>query len=255
MKTSGADYTKKNEYRVGTSGWQYGHWKKIFYPENLKSSDWLGFYSKQFSTVEINATFYRDVRPSTFEKWYMVTPENFLFSVKMSRQITHFKKLKVEKAHIDNFLQRISFLKEKLGIVLIQLPPSLKFDKVIVSEFFSMLDNNYQYTVEVRNKSFIDDDFFEILKKHNIAFCIADSANRFPYYETITADFIYIRLHGSQRLYASEYTIEELKQWAQKIKKWSLPTYVYFDNDFMGYAVKNALKLKEFLTYNLEEQR
>jgi|UniRef100_A0A7C4EMD2 uncharacterized protein YecE (DUF72 family) len=240
---------------IGTSGWQYGHWRGIFYPQDLKYSEWFGFYCKHFSTVEINVTFYRDVKPSTFQKWYSITPDEFLFSVKTSRQITHFKKLKVTQELVDNFLNRTAFLKEKLGVILIQLPPSLKFDKSVIKDFFSILDKAYRYTIEVRNKTFIDDVFFNILKENNIAFCISDSAGRYPFYETITADFVYIRLHGSQRLYASEYTEEELKQWCQKIKSWNKTTYVYFDNDYMGYAVKNALQLKNMLTCNFQVQK
>lgn len=235
-------------YYIGTSGWQNGHWKGVFYPEKLKYSEWLYYYCKHFSTVEINVTFYRDVKSSTFQKWYNLTSEDFLFSVKLSRQITHFKKLKIDKTVIDYFLKTYSNLKEKLGVILIQLPPGLKFDRALVDNFISMLDKTYKYTIEVRNKTFINDIFFEILKLNNIAFCIADSAGRFPYYEIVTADFIYVRLHGSQRLYASEYTDEELNEWAQKLRIWNKPAYIYFDNDYMGYAVKNALKLKRLLT-------
>ncbi len=232
---------------VGTSGWQYGHWKNIFYPANLTYSEWLSFYSKHFSTVEVNVIFYRKVRPSTFQKWYSEVTETFLFSVKMSRQITHFKKLKIEQSILDSFIESVSILKDKLGVILIQLPPSLKFDEVLLKDFTSMLDKKYKYAIEVRNKTFIDDKFFDILKSEKIAFCIADSAGRYPYYEAITSDFVYIRLHGSKKLYVSEYTEEELFEWANKIKKWNMPTFVYFDNDFMGFAVKNALQLKNYL--------
>ncbi|MCS7203686.1 MAG: DUF72 domain-containing protein [Thermodesulfovibrio sp.] len=237
------------KYHIGTSGWQYGHWKRVFYPEELKYADWLKYYAKYFSTVEINVTFYRDVRASTFQNWYKLTPEEFLFSVKISRQITHFRKLRVEKPIIDGFLEKYKNLCEKLGVILIQLPPSLRFEGSLISDFLSNLDKSLKYTIEIRNKTFLHDNFFDMLKNHNIAFCISDSAGRYPYYEAITADFIYLRLHGSVKLYASEYTEEELKTWAQKIKNWNKTTYVYFDNDFMGYAVKNALKLKELLNH------
>jgi len=232
---------------IGTSGWQYGHWKGIFYPEELKYSEWLSYYCKYFSTVEVNVTFYKDIRVSTFQKWYQLTPNNFQFAVKLSRQITHFKRLKVDQALIENFIQKYSVLENKLGVILIQLPPGLKFDMNLITDFIHMLDKKYKYTIEVRNKTFINDIFFEILKKNNIAFCISDSAGRFPYYETITANFIYIRLHGSQKLYTSDYSDEELIELANKIKLWNKYTYVYFDNDYMGYAVKNALKIKKLL--------
>ncbi|WP_028844752.1 DUF72 domain-containing protein [Thermodesulfovibrio thiophilus] len=249
------DLQRGVKYHIGTSGWQYGHWKGIFYPEDLKPSEWFSFYCKYFSTVEINVTFYRDVEPSTFQKWYSLSPAEFLFSIKMSRQITHFKKLKVDKSLVDYFLDRYGTLKDKLGVILIQLPPSLKFDISLISDFLLILDKKYKYTMEVRNKTFINDKFFEILKEHSIASCIADSAGKFPYCEAVTADFVYARLHGSQHLYASEYTIEELNKWANKIKQWACETYVYFDNDYMGYAVKNGLKLKELLicTYPVQK--
>lgn len=234
---------------IGTSGWQYWHWRGIFYPYDLKSKDWLNFYNQHFNTVEINVTFYRDVKPSTLKNWYTTVRDDFIFSLKLTRQITHFKKLKVDKEMIDNFTKKISILNEKLGIILIQLPPSFKFDEAVLGNFFSMLDKNFNYAIEVRNITFIDDKFFNMLRENKIAFCIADSAGRYPYYEAITTDFIYIRLHGSQKLYASDYSDRELIDWADKIKRWNKRTYVYFDNDFMGYAVKNALRLKELLTF------
>ncbi|MCX7988240.1 MAG: DUF72 domain-containing protein [Thermodesulfovibrio sp.] len=239
---------RRLKFFVGTSGWQYGHWKGIFYPPDLKYSEWLQFYSKNFLTVEINVTFYRDVRSSTFQQWYSKVNRDFIFSLKMTRNITHFKRLRIDKETIDRFIERVSFLREKLGVILIQLPPSLKFDESLINEFCQFLDKKYSYAIEVRNKTFINDNFFIILQRENIAFCIADSAGRYPYYEAITADFVYIRLHGSQRLYASEYTDEELLEWAKKLKNWNRLSYIYFDNDYMGYAIKNALKLKKLLT-------
>ncbi len=238
---------RKLDFYVGTSGWQYGHWKSVFYPEDLKYSQWLSFYCKYFSTVEINVTFYRNVKSTTFQKWYSEVPENFLFSVKISRQITHFKKLKIEQYMLESFIENVSILRDKLGVILIQLPPSLKFDEKLLKDFTSMLNKNFKYAIEVRNKTFIDDRFFDILKKENIAFCIADSAGRYPYYEAITSDFVYIRLHGSKKLYTSEYTEKELSEWAIKIKNWKMPTFIYFDNDFKGFAVKNALQLRNYL--------
>jgi Uncharacterized conserved protein len=109
---------------IGTSGWQYGHWKGVFYPPNLKYSEWLSYYCKHFSTLEINVTFYRDVRISTFKKWYALTPDDFLFSLKLSRQITHFKRLRVDKELIDKFLEKSASLIDKLGIFSFSLPPA-----------------------------------------------------------------------------------------------------------------------------------
>lgn len=235
------------KYFIGTSGWQYWHWKKVFYPENLSSKDFFDYYIKYFDTTEINASFYRDIRETTFLKWYQNSPKNFIYSVKLNRVVTHFKRLKVDRKTLDNYINKISLLKEKLGVILIQLPPGLKFDVVLLEDFIGMLDKNFRYAIEVRNQSFICNSFFEILSKNNIAFCIADSAGRYPYHEVITADFVYIRLHGHERLYASSYSDKELVNYARKIKNWNKKTFVYFDNDFSGFAVLNALTLKKLL--------
>lgn len=235
------------KYFIGTSGWQYWHWKKVFYPENLSSKNFFDYYIKYFDTTEINASFYRDIRETTFLKWYQNSPKNFIYSVKLNRVVTHFKRLKVDRKTLDNYINKISLLKEKLGVILIQLPPGLKFDVVLLEDFIGMLDKNFRYAIEVRNQSFICNSFFEILSKNNIAFCIADSAGRYPYHEVITADFVYIRLHGHERLYASSYSDKELVNYARKIKNWNKKTFVYFDNDFSGFAVLNALTLKKLL--------
>lgn len=238
----------EEKFLVGTSGWQYGHWKAVFYPKELPYNKWLKYYNNFFNTTELNVTFYRDVKSSSFEKWYNTTSTDFKFSIKLNRLITHLKRLKVDAEIVNNFLIKMAILKEKLGIILIQLPPSLKFDISLLKDFLSCLNKSYRYAMEVRNNTFINDNFFELLRKSGIAFVLADSAGRYPYFEAITANFIYIRLHGSKRLYTSSYNDGELKKWAQKIILWDKKSYIYFDNDFSGYAVKNALKLKNFLT-------
>lgn len=236
------------ERHIGTSGWQYKHWKGVFYPQSLKNADWLSFYAQHFDTLEVNVTFYRNVKPSTYEKWYSTVPEDFLFSVKMSKFITHIKRLKVDGNSVNRFTESVHDLKEKLGVVLIQLPPGLKFDESLIRDFFAILDKELRYTVEARDRSFINDKFFSILNKNGVAWCIADSAGRYPYHETVTASFVYMRLHGSQRLYASDYSDDELKKWKDKILNWNRNTFVYFDNDFYGYAIKNARKLQQLFS-------
>jgi uncharacterized protein YecE (DUF72 family) len=226
---------------VGTSGWQYGHWQGVFYPEGLKSKDRLGFYARHLNTLELNVTFYRGVKPATFQKWYETVPSGFLFSVKMSRFITHIRRLDVEEESMRRFLKDIAVLKEKLGVVLIQLPPSLKYDRSLMTDFFDLLDPRLKYTIEARNKTFINDEFFSILNERDIAWCIAESAGRYPYHEAITAPFLYVRLHGRTVLYASNYTDDELRELAGKIRRWARDAYVYFDNDFESFAVLNAL--------------
>jgi len=224
--------------RIGTSGWNYPHWQKVFFPADLARTKWLDYLGKVFDTVEVNATFYRSMRPSTFAKWYRETPQGFVWAVKANRFITHIRRLEEVSEPLQNFLASLAPLKEKLGPVLFQLPPSLSFSPKVPSGRFAL---------EARNESWLSEEALCLLKEYQIAWCISDTAGRFPYREAVTTDFIYIRLHGSQRLYTSSYTDEELSAWARKILAWNLDTYVYFDNDFAGYAPINALRLKELL--------
>jgi len=235
------------EIRIGTSGWNYQHWKEIFYPADCAKSKWLEYYTEHFDTVELNATFYRLPQLKTFENWKTRTPDHFLWALKANKYITHIKQLKEPQEPLERFYTAASGLKEKLGPILFQLPPSLSFDEKEFENFCQFLNPSQRHTLEVRHPSWISDRLFVILKKHNIAFCIADTAGRYPYHEVVTSDFVYIRLHGSKKLYASEYSEKELQAWAKKIKEWGKDTYLYFDNDFEGYAVKNAKRLKEIL--------
>jgi uncharacterized protein YecE (DUF72 family) len=232
---------------IGTSGWNYPHWKKVFYPEGLKSKDWLSFYAQRFHTLELNVTFYRSVKAETFRKWYEAVPEGFLFSVKMSRFITHIRRLRVERDSLERFLGNISHLAEKSGVVLIQFPPSLKFDPDLVSTFFDLLDLHFRYTVEARNKTFICEEFYSLLRERNIAWCISETAGRYPSSEATTADFVYLRLHGREKLYASSYSDDALQEIKEKIVGWGKEAFVYFDNDFEGYAPQNASTLQAML--------
>ena len=235
------------EIRIGTSGWNYPHWKELFYPKGLSRNKWLEFYAEHFDTVELNVTFYRLPSEKTFKNWHKRVPENFLYSVKASRIITHVRRLKNVEDALENFYSAVSHLKEKCGPILFQLPPSLSFEEDLLEEFCSILRPEYRYALEIRHKSWIDDRVFEILRKYNIAFCISDSAGRFPYHEEVTADFVYVRLHGPTKLYASEYTEEQIREWAEKLRKWGRDAFIYFDNDFNAYAIKNAKMLKEYL--------
>lgn len=233
---------------IGTSGWNYDHWKGTFYPDTLPKSRWLEFYAQIFSTIEVNATFYRQVSQSTFERWRDKTPGGFIWAVKANRFITHIRRLQNVEDSLEKFFSQISVLGEKLGPVLFQLPPSLAFEPHAAEGFFSLLPIGRRYTIEARHESWTGSDVLSLLKKYGIAWCISDTAGRFPYLEAITADFVYIRLHGSRKLYASLYTEEELEIWAKKIKSWKIDAYAYFDNDFMGYAPKNAFRLRELLS-------
>ncbi len=233
---------------IGTSGYSYPHWSDgVFYPSGLPQSKWLEFYAENFNTVELNVTFYRLPAKKVFEGWYGRTPKDFLFVVKGSRFITHIKRLKNIEEPLNLFFGRASALKEKLGMILWQLPPSLKEDTKRLEQFLKLLkaQSKSRYTFEFRNQSWFTEEIYKILKKYNAALCIADSPS-FPKEEVVTADFVYVRFHGGTELYGSNYSDKELSNWAQKIKKWTkqnLDVYCYFNNDAYGYAIANAKTL------------
>ena len=235
---------------IGTSGFSYAHWEKgVFYPLDLPKAKQLEYYSKNFQTVELNNPFYHLPLAKTFQSWYQRTPHDFIFAVKASRYISHIKKLKGCGQPWRLFISRAEKLKEKLGPILFQLPASWKVDIKRLEGFLKILPKKHQYSFEFRHQSWFCQEVYQLLKKHKIALCLADS-NKWPYQEELTADFIYLRCHGSHYLYSSKYTDQELKKWAAKIKKWlkNRDVYVYFNNDANGYAVKNAQTLKKIFT-------
>jgi uncharacterized protein YecE (DUF72 family) len=232
---------------IGTSGWIYDHWSEVFYPKDCPKTKWLEFYAKHYGTVELNASFYRLPKPQTFENWRTRTPDTFLWAVKANRYITHIKRIKDVEEPLGRFCSSVELLKEKLGPLLFQLPPNLSFDEAVLSNFCQHLKGDHLYTLEVRHPSWAQKRVVEILKDNNIALCISDTAGRYPYIEEDTATFFYVRLHGSRKLYGSEYSEKELRTFARKIRDWSKDTYLYFDNDYRGYAIKNAKRLREIL--------
>lgn len=243
-----------SELYIGTSGWAYSHWEGIFYPRNLKAKDKLKYFSKHFKTVEVNYSFYRLPKATTYQKWYSQTPGNFLFSVKASRFITHIKRLKGIKEAWKQFLENALNLKEKLGPILFQFPPSFRATKENLErleEFFKIVTPRSKVSLafEFRHKSWCDEHIYKILKKYNIVWVITDSSC-YPRTDEVTADFIYIRLHGPTAMFSSKYTKEDLKTLSQKIKKWltaNKDVFVYFNNDFHGFAVENAKTLQKLL--------
>jgi uncharacterized protein YecE (DUF72 family) len=233
--------------RVGTSGWTYKHWEGIFYPGETPKSKWLEYYGGHFNTVELNASFYRLPKRETFENWKARTPDDFLWSVKASKFITHTRRLENSAEPLDRLYHVTSGLGKKLGVILFQLPPSLAYNEKTLRDFCETLNPQIRHAIEVRHPSWINDQAFSLLREFNIALCIADTAGRYPSCETITSDFVYIRLHGSRELYASKYSEKELRNWAEKVNAWNRETFIYFDNDFEGHAVNNAGRLKELL--------
>jgi uncharacterized protein YecE (DUF72 family) len=237
-----------NRVYIGTSGWSYDHWKEVFYEKGCSKSNWLKFYGKYFDSVELNSSFYRSIPYRTYENWRGITPNGFIWSVKANRYITHIKRLRDVAEPLKRFLGEISGLKEKLGPILFQLPPTLAFEEEAFDAFCSDLPRNKNMAVEARHPSWLEERALSSLRKHDMAWCISDTAGRYPYLEAVTAHFVYIRLHGSKQLYVSEYSEDEIKNLAEKITQWNKETYVYFDNDAKGHAPKNALKLKEILS-------
>lgn len=232
---------------IGTSGFDYTDWKNVFYPEDLIQKDWLSFYAKQFKTVEINATFYHSFDPSTYSHWYDQTPQDFHFTVKGSRFITHIKRLKNIDEPVNNFFQTIQYLKEKLSVVLWQFPANFKWtaeNKEKLIHFFTLLPNTSKQTFEFRHPTCLTSEVYELLNKNNFGFVINDSSV-FPSQEVVTADFAYLRLHGAGALYGSKYSKEEIKLWAERINRYrqKYDVFAYFNNDTSGFAVQNAKEL------------
>ena len=241
---------------IGTSGYNYPHWwNGVFYPSDLPQKKWLEFYAEYFDTVELNVSFYRLPRKEVFEGWYKRTPKKFVFAVKGSRFITHIKRLKDCRDPLSLLLDHASPLKEKLGAVLWQLPPRFKFQKERLEEFCVLLttlprSKLHRHAFEFRDESWFCPDAFRILEDFRFAFCMAHGPG-LPFMEKITSNFIYLRLHGGEVLYGSSYSDKELRQWAGNIQNWrkkDKTAFVYFNNDAYGFAVKDALTLKRWMS-------
>jgi len=238
---------KQGKLHIGTSGWHYKHWIGTFYPDGTREADQLSLYLQSFNTVELNNSFYHLPDAKTFKNWAAVTPDDFIFSVKGSRFITHMKKLNVLKADINRFLNRVNKLGDKVGPILFQLPPRWKLNIERLEAFLSRLDDQYRYVFEFRNNTWYDEQVYDLLRQYNCAFCIYELAGHHSP-EEVTADFVYIRLHGPGAKYQGSYSTAILKKWATKCKAWQKAgkdVYIYFDNDQAGYAAFNALKLQE----------
>ena len=238
------------EVYIGTSGWNYKHWRGPFYPEDLPDKEMLSFYAEHFDTVEINNTFYHLASFKTLKTWRETVPRKFTFAVKASRFITHMKKLKAPKTSTKKFFTRVERLEDKLGPILFQLPPHWGCDPDRLAGFLDALPSRRRYVFEFRDQSWYTEEVYDLLKKHNAAFCIYELAGKESPLE-ITADFTYIRLHGPTRAaYAGSYPPQTLKKWARRIKEWRSDLkaiYFYFNNDPEGHAVNNARKLKDML--------
>ena len=267
---------------VGTSGYDYRAWRGSFYPPDVPRREWLAFASRVFNSIELNGTFYSLKSPAVYERWVSAVPEaGFVFAIKGGRFVTHNLKLRNCETALGNFFASgVLALGRTTGPFLWQLPATYGFDADRLDAFMRLLPRSstdaeavarqhdqrlrrgtlvdaaasvrYRHAFEVRHPSYFCDEFYAILRAHDCAFVIADTAGKFSYAEAITADFVYVRLHGSTELYASDYSDAELESWAAKISGWmgggnGHSAYVYFDNDAKVHAPHNAMQLADLL--------
>ncbi len=240
---------------IGTSGYSYPHWRERFYPKGLSQGKWLEWYAQRFPTVELNVTFYRLPKEDMFRQWHARTPDTFCFTAKGSRFITHVKRLVDVKDSIELFMKRVRLLREKLAVVLWQFPPSFQKDMQRLEEFLKLLQpyRDVCHVVEVRHKSWLEDDFFELLRSKGVTLCLSDWPSC-PVQDVSTANVTYIRRHGmAGQRYGGSYTTKQLSDDAgiiQRALKQKHEVYAYFNNDANAYAPHNALELMELVGKN-----
>jgi len=283
---------------IGISGWRYTPWRGGFYPEGLRQDDELSYASRALPTIELNGSFYALQRPESYQQWYESTPPGFVFSHKGNRYITHTLRLRgdIESALANVFASGVFNLREKLGPFLWQFPPTFTFDPERMEHFLSLLPHDTEsaqtlacrheprmkgrvqleidkkrrlrHAVEIRHDSFVDPTFIRLLRKYKAALVVADAAKKWPSLQDVTADFMYLRLHGDKRLYESGYSASAIDDWAQRISAWAAgkqpedgrraldaapprraqrDIYCYFDNDIKVRAPFDARSLIERL--------
>jgi uncharacterized protein YecE (DUF72 family) len=285
------------DIRIGISGWRYAGWRGKFYPPDLVQRRELEFASSRLNSIEVNGTFYSFQRPQSFQHWYDETPRHFVFSVKGSRFLTHMRRLLQPEIPLANFFaQGLLAFKDKLGPILWQLPPNFKCDLSRLDAFFSLLprthkqaaelarrhdariegrcwfdvqkDRPLRHAMEIRNDTFVCEEYIALLRKHRIASVVADTVE-WPLLMDLATDFVYCRLHGSEQLYASGYEPDAIDAWAKRVVRWSRggeaiegrrassrnarpakrrDVYVYFDNDAKVRAPFDAMALQKRVT-------
>ena len=241
--------SEQGQIRVGISGWRFDGWRGTFYPEDLSQKRELEFASRKLNSIELNGTFYSTQKPQSFQSWRKETPDDFVFSIKGSQFITHIRKLENVEGALANFLaQGMLCLGKKLGPILWQLPPQTSFNAEKIEAFLKLLphthrqaagyakqrdewmagrcwleveeDLPFRHAMESRHKSFATPEYIELLRKYNVALVVADSL-KWPVMLDTTADFVYCRLHGSDKIYPEGYTSEAIDTWAQRMIMWS----------------------------------
>ncbi|MFG6401555.1 MULTISPECIES: DUF72 domain-containing protein [unclassified Microbacterium] len=268
--------------RVGISGWRYPRWRGDFYPKGLPQRRELEFVGERMSTLELNGSFYSLQRPTSYQQWREAVPRDFVFAVKGSRYITHMLRLKnIDTALANFFASGVLALGDQLGPILWQLPERQQFEPQLIEDFLAKLprttaaalelakhhdgrltdrswlsidaDRPLRYALEPRSDTFEDPELIDLLRRQDVALTVADTAGRWPQFGEVTADFVYVRLHGAEDLYASGYSAEQLDGWADRINGWASGSpdgrardvYAYFDNDARGFAPHDALALAQ----------
>jgi uncharacterized protein YecE (DUF72 family) len=288
------------QIRIGVSGWRYEPWRGVFYPEKLRQADELAYMSHQLSSIELNGSFYSLQRPENYQQWHDQTATNFVFSVKGPQYISHIRRLRDCQVPLANFFASGLFnLRDKLGPILWQFPANFKFDPERLASFLDLLPRTSEaaeqlanqhearfadraelraeaigrlrYVMEVRNQSFASNEFIALLKEKDVGLVLSDSDGRWPVFEDVTSDLMYIRLHGSEQLYASGYDQPAIERWAKRIEAWSsgfepadarrqagpapsMPrdVFCYFDNDAKAMAPRDARALMQRLALPMQ---
>jgi uncharacterized protein YecE (DUF72 family) len=234
---------------IGTSGYVYRHWRKgVFYPAGLKTRDELSFYAAHFPTVELNNPFYRLPTSEMFARWRDATPDGFEFAVKASRYITHIKRLRDAADEVELFMNRARELGPKLGPILFQLPPNQQLDMERLREFLPLVGPGQRWVLEFRHPSWHTKEVYRLLAQHGIALCIPVGGGLQPDRIT-TADFSYIRMHRGQEP-GGGFTLGELRAWSGQVRALASvgkDVYLYFNNDWEGYAIRDAVLTQELL--------
>lgn len=234
---------RRGTLRVGTSGYQYRHWRSELYPDRLPQREWLPYYAGRFDTVEINNTFYGLPAPASVQRWRECTPPGFVFALKLSRLVTHQKRLREVAAALTSFFAIATVLGDKLGPVLVQLPPRFPVDRERLARFLALLPREHRYAIEFRDPSWLDEHVFAQLREHAAALVVHDAL---PEHPTVgTASFRYLRFHGER--YAGDYALRTLREHAARIRGWldaGEDVFAFFNNDLGGHAPRNAAELR-----------
>ena len=235
-----------HQLRIGCSGWNYDHWRNgVFYPPRLASRNWLRFYAEHFDTVEINSTFYRLPRTTAVARWVEESPDDFTFAVKVSRYVTHIKRLLDVPQHLPLLYERIAPLlrSPKMGPLLWQLPPTFRCDLDRLAQALEHLHDGHRHAFEFRHPSWFREETYTLLREHRVALVVGDrpQVNTFQTRE-LTADFTFVRFHSGTRGRNGNYSHAELDEWIEQLLRWSaeVDVYAYFNNDWEGFAIENA---------------